>query len=221
MDDQVLVGVLDRRADVEKQLQTPSQVQLGVVRILIHGLAVDILHDEVRASVLDLTGIQQLGDVLVIQAREDLPLGPQAHAEIGVHRCPVNDLDRDLGAVLAIGALAQIHRAGAAVPQDLRKAIVADDLAQKRLTAITGRDIEGRTQRMGERRSAAAIVHRQHAKHFFAELQIIQRPSDDKRRLFLLRKDRSFVEQRFHARERGIDRVGVRCEASAFVVVVL
>ena len=53
----------------------------------------------------------------VIEAREDLPLGAEAQSELALHRAVVDDLDRDLRRVLTIGALAQVHRAGAAVAE--------------------------------------------------------------------------------------------------------
>ena len=51
MHDQVLVRVLNRRADLQEQLQARAHVELLPIAITIERLAVDVLHDEVRLAV--------------------------------------------------------------------------------------------------------------------------------------------------------------------------
>ena len=83
MDDQVLMRVLDGGADVDEQLESLAEVELSLIAILIERLAFDVLHYQVRLAILRLACIDQSRDVRMIEARENLPLGTEAHAEIG------------------------------------------------------------------------------------------------------------------------------------------
>ena len=55
-----------------------GETDQGIVR-----LAFDVLHYQVRLTVVGLARIDQSRDVRVIEARENLALGAEAHAEIG------------------------------------------------------------------------------------------------------------------------------------------
>ena len=60
-----------------------AQVEPPLVAVLIERLALDVLHDEVWLAIVRLACIDQPRDVRMIEARENLPLGAEAHAEIG------------------------------------------------------------------------------------------------------------------------------------------
>ena len=70
-----LMGVLDRLADRDEQLQSLRRGELGLVAILGDRHAVDQLHDEVRSAGVGRPGVQDPGDVRVIHQRQGLPLG--------------------------------------------------------------------------------------------------------------------------------------------------
>ena len=95
MDDQVLMRVLDGGADVDEQLEPLAEVELSLIAVLIERLAFDVLHDQVRLAILRLACIDQARDVRMIEARENLPLGTEAHAEIGGGRA-IDNFDGDL-----------------------------------------------------------------------------------------------------------------------------
>ena len=95
MNDQILMRVLDGGADVDEQLESLAQVEPALVAVLIERLALDVLHDQVWLAIVRLAGIDQSRDVRMIQARENLPLGTEAHAEIGCS-CAIDYFDCDL-----------------------------------------------------------------------------------------------------------------------------
>ena len=95
MNDQVLVRVLDRGADVDEQLEPLAEVEPVFIAVLIERLAFDVLHYEIRLAIIRLASVDQSRDVRVIEARENLPLGAKAHAEIRGGRA-IDDFDRDL-----------------------------------------------------------------------------------------------------------------------------
>ena len=51
MHDEVLMGVMHCSADCLKQLQTRSDIQTVRVAVDVDGDAVDVLHDDVRATI--------------------------------------------------------------------------------------------------------------------------------------------------------------------------
>ena len=66
-----------------------------LVAVLIERLALDILHDEVWLTIIRLTRIDQARDIRMIEARKNLPLSAEAHAQIGSVRT-VDYFDRNL-----------------------------------------------------------------------------------------------------------------------------
>ncbi len=175
MHDQVLVGVLDGVADVEEELQPLAHAELLTIAIAIERFAVHVLHHEVGIAFLGFAGVEQARDVRVVQAGEDLPLGAEAQTELALHRAAVDDLDCDLRGVLTIGALAEVHGAGAAVAEYRYELVVADDAADERFAAIASGRIEGSTECKRERAGAgtAAVVARQELEQLGAQLRVV------------------------------------------------
>ena len=117
MDDQVLVGVLDRRADLAEEVQPRGGVQALRVAVVDDRLALDVLHHEVGQAVRRRAAVEQAGDVRVLEAGEDLPLVPEApHDRLGVHAA-LEHLDRDALLELVVVADAEVHRAHAAAAE--------------------------------------------------------------------------------------------------------
>src|SRR3954469_9939791 len=155
----------------------------------------------------------------MIQAGENLALGPQAHPKAGVNCCAVNDLDRDLRRVLAIRTLTEIDRTRSTVTEYLSQPVVTHHLSQKSLASVSSGYIEGCTERVGQRRGSSTIVERQHGQNFIAQLRIIWGLCEDERRLFFLRQHRCFVEESFHASECGIYPGALGRDAHAVLVI--
>ena len=78
MDDALLVGVLDRLADGDEQLQPLPGRQVVLVAVLGDRHALDQLHDEVRPAGVGRAGVEHLGDVGVVHQGQGLPLGLEA-----------------------------------------------------------------------------------------------------------------------------------------------
>ena len=130
VDDQVLVGEVDRRADLPEELAAARWVgSFRVVAILVDRLPLDVLHDEVGAAVLGGAAVEQLGDVRVVEVGEDLALGAEAADDlVRVHAAP-DELEGDLLLELLVGPLRQVDRAHAAPAELAHHPVGADALA--------------------------------------------------------------------------------------------
>ena len=129
MDDGTAVRVGDRGAHLAKELQPPGDVERVLVAILVDRQPLDVLHDEVRQAVLGRAAVEQPRDVRVIEASEDLALVAEAaQHRLRIHAA-LDELDRDLFLVLAVGAPREIDRAHSAAADALQDFPVADGLA--------------------------------------------------------------------------------------------
>ena len=97
VDHRVLVGELDRAADLAEEPQPRGDIQPTAVAILVDPLAVDVLHHEVRPAVLGRPGVEQPGDVGMLAERGlDVDLGVEpSHDRVAVHPA-LDQLDGDL-----------------------------------------------------------------------------------------------------------------------------
>ena len=126
MHDQVTVRVLDRRANAYEQLETLAHEQGAAVAVVVDGLAIDMLHHQVRRSVVELPAVDQTRDGGMGECGEDVPLAVQPAAQAGMQGGVVQYLDGHRLLVLGIVALAAIDGAHAAMAEDGDDAIVAD-----------------------------------------------------------------------------------------------
>ena len=78
VDDQTLMRVTHRAADVAKELQPLTHPVAALLAIAVERLAVDELHHEVRQPVVGRAAVDEPRDVGVLEAREDLALRAQA-----------------------------------------------------------------------------------------------------------------------------------------------
>ncbi len=93
--------------------------------------AVNILHDQIGATVISGAAIEECGNVGMLQASENLSLGLKATGnDLGPEANP-NDFDGDLLFVLAIGALSQKYGAHAAVSEFLQYTVGANALKSR------------------------------------------------------------------------------------------
>ncbi len=80
MDDEVLVRVGHRRADLAKEQQPLVDAQTAFVAEIVQPLALDVLHDEVRAAIRRDRRAVEPGDVRVGQRGEHPPFVAKAAA---------------------------------------------------------------------------------------------------------------------------------------------
>ena len=78
MDDQVRVRVRDRAKHVQEEPQAGLDGQRALVAVAVDALPVDVLQHEVRLPRRGDARVDQLGDVRVVQAREDAALAAEA-----------------------------------------------------------------------------------------------------------------------------------------------
>src|SRR5450631_485325 len=72
MDDKMLVGVMDRGADFAEELEPGRSGEVMTIAILVDPKTLNVLHDEKRNTVRGNSTAIEMGDVWIIQAREDL-----------------------------------------------------------------------------------------------------------------------------------------------------
>src|ERR1700753_1087988 len=87
MNDQIPVEVTGGGAHFDKQRNDAAAIECGAVGV--DRLSLDILHDEIRLSIVGMPGVEQPGDVGMRQAGKDLTLGQKAPAEVRrIHAWP-------------------------------------------------------------------------------------------------------------------------------------
>ena len=121
VNDPLLMGVLDRLADRDEQLEPFAGRELVAVAVLGDRDALDQLHDEVGPAGVGRAGVEDLGDVGVVHQRQGLPLGLEAGDHlVGVH-ARLDDLEGDLAAdgLLLLGHEDDAHAAFADLLQQL------------------------------------------------------------------------------------------------------
>src|SRR5580704_2602850 len=122
MYDQLLMRVLDRRADTPEHLQPFADAQLVFVTIPIERLALNVLHEEIWVSILGAAALQQAGYIGMIEVGKDLPFVPEPTDDKPRVDAPTYQLDGDLLTVLIVGAVSAIdltHTARADLFHDL------------------------------------------------------------------------------------------------------
>ena len=125
VDDPLLVGVLDRPADRDEQLQPLAGRELGFVAVLGDRDAVDQLHHEEGPAGAGGPGVEDFGDVGMVHQGQRLALGLEPGDDLaGVH-AGLDDLERDLAADgrLLLGHVDDAHAAFA----DLLEQLVRSD----------------------------------------------------------------------------------------------
>jgi len=131
MDDGLLVGVLHALAHLDEEVDALGSVELVSVTVLGDPDARDVLHDEVRPTVVGGTALEHLRDRRVIHQCQGLPLGLEAsHDLLGVH-ARLDDLERDPPAH-RLGLLDQPHLAHPALSEQLEDTVGADDRGMTR-----------------------------------------------------------------------------------------
>jgi hypothetical protein len=72
MNYQVLVGIVNCRANRLKEFQPRVDIETMQITKYVDGLAVDVFHDEVSAAVGQCAAIEKMRNIGVIELRQDL-----------------------------------------------------------------------------------------------------------------------------------------------------
>ena len=117
VDDQVLMGVFDRRTDIDEEADSVADGESAVIAILIEGDAIDVFGDEVRLPGRGDAAIEEPDDVGVLHLRQELALDEEAGFEVVGGEVLCQDLYGHLLGEDAIVALGQIDTAHATAAQ--------------------------------------------------------------------------------------------------------
>lgn len=121
MDHQSVVSVLHRVADGQKEAYPRFDVQslLGAV-LRDRQASINVLHDEVRPSVLGQTAVEHAADAPVVERRQNLPLGIETTEDLLAVHTPFDHLESHhlVERLLAIGKVDRPHAAGTDLLQD-------------------------------------------------------------------------------------------------------
>ena len=193
MDDEVAVRVGDRVADGPEELQTLSDREASLLAEGRHRHALHVLHDEVRNAFVGDAAVVEVGDVGVVQLREDLALAPEPAQQLGRGEVGRDELDRDAMLELPVGALGEVHGAHPALADDVEEAVRAELPARQRRRR-PARVGEGAFERLrGDRR----VVGRQQRGHFVVEAGVLAAGCRQKRVALGGGPLQGFVQQRF------------------------
>ena len=152
MDDALLVGVLDAGADHAKEPQASVDRQAVSVAVGGEAVAGHVLHGEVGVTLFGGVGLEDLGDVRVLEACHGLALGLETDPSFRVEEARTHDLEGD-PALERLGLLGKEDAAHAAAAERLQDAVGADPLWD-RCDLIVGPSLEG----LGRRRLQTLVV---------------------------------------------------------------
>ena len=135
MHDQVRVRVGDGFEHVDEQAQASVGVERVLVAVVIDALAFDVLEHQVGMTARRHAGVDEVRDVRMGEAREDVAFAAEPLFAGPAHQREVEQLDRDPSLEAAVAALAQPHAAHAALTDALDEAVRADGLSAERREA--------------------------------------------------------------------------------------
>ena len=121
VDDEVLVGVVDGRADVAEDTEAIFGGKFLLVAEGVDGVAFDVLHDEVRTAIRGGAAIEEPGDVGVVEGGDDLSFAAEALDDAFLLHAEADDFEGDELGVVLVGAGGEIdgsHASGAELALD-------------------------------------------------------------------------------------------------------
>jgi hypothetical protein len=182
VDHQVVMGVLHRLADAAQQREAGLQRQPARLAVGDDGLALHVLHGEIGATVLAHAPVEEACDRRVLQARQDLPLAPEALQHLRRVQAPLDELDGGALVEPAVPPLGQVHHTHAAPaqlahhppgPDPLRRLLRGIGLGQ----GLRQRGDDG-PRRLGQEALRAPVRGQQH-QHLRPQLGIIAAAGGD------------------------------------------
>ena len=128
VDDSLLVGMLNRLANLSEEFQPLFSGKVVLVAVVGNASALDQFHDEVRPAAVSSASIEHLGNVGMVHEREGLPLRFEpGNDTFGVH-AKLDDLERHAAANRFL-LLGHIDHTAPAFTDSLKQFVTADFVA--------------------------------------------------------------------------------------------
>ena len=127
--DKALVRVLHRIANLQKKGKSFTNRQRASVAIRGERLALDVLHHEVRLSILRDPAVQERRDVRMRQVGENLSFAPEASLRRIARGLCAEQFDGDAFAILVISTRCFVHRAHASHTDEALDIVCANSSA--------------------------------------------------------------------------------------------
>jgi hypothetical protein len=131
MDDQVGVRVSDGLEHVEEQAQPRLDAQRARVAILVDGLAVDVLENEIGLPGLRDARVDQMRDAWVSEPREERAFAPEPLFAGAIDQRDVQELDRGLTFEAAVTAVGEPDAAAAALSNHRNESVGTEHLPRE------------------------------------------------------------------------------------------
>src|ERR1043166_1056441 len=129
MNDQMLVRVVNRRANFAEELKPLVDGEIFLAAIIVDAGSIDVFHRKERNAIRGHARVIKLGDVWMIETGEQTLLAEKSpHDLIAVHPVP-DELERDPTVQLSI--LREINFAHPAAADQRNDLVIADDLARR------------------------------------------------------------------------------------------
>jgi hypothetical protein len=120
MNNQVLMRIVNCRANCLKEFQARIEIKSMRIAKFIDRHAVDVFHDEIRTAVGQGAPVQEMRNIRMIELRQNLTFQLEARMHRYGERTTVDNFDGNLLFELSIGPLGKVnlaHPAGAQGPQ--------------------------------------------------------------------------------------------------------
>ena len=132
MDDQLLMRVLDGGAHAADELDALAARGVALAHVAGERDAVDVLHHEVRLTVLGRAAIEHPHDARVIERRQDLALVAKSRDRLRRAEAVVQDLDRDATLVLRVIPFSEVDGTHPTLAEELDEPVGAVPLPEER-----------------------------------------------------------------------------------------
>ena len=196
--DQVLVGIVDGGADGPKERQPRGDGQRMAGAVDIEREPLDVVHDQVGEAVCSRAPVQEFGNVRVIKAGEDLPLGAKAPQEVAGWQAWRDELDGHLLVVVVVGPHGEVdhaHASGAELAHDLVGTNLSSDDGLGRRVCLPGLCPH---KRWGLDEAAGMLVRRQERFDLVLECHIARTGVGEKLSALAGTMLQGGVKQHFH-----------------------
>jgi len=131
VDDALLMRIVNDLADRPEQSQPFLDREVLHQAMLVERLALDQLHHEVRNAVFRDAAIQNLGEVRMVQAGDDLTFRLESLQQHGLVDAVPHELHGDTLLVLAVDALCREDLTHPAATDEFGEAVVAHDMPDR------------------------------------------------------------------------------------------
>ena len=111
MDDQVLVGIVNRRTNRLKQPQARIDIKAIGIAKDINGRSIDVFHDDICTAVGQRASVEEMSNIRVVELRQYLALQLEPRVHRNRKRAAMHNFDRNMLFKLRIRALGKVNLA--------------------------------------------------------------------------------------------------------------